>query len=108
MKALQAKSHEAEIQGVELPLHREDVSWLTWEDPHSGSLGCLPGSTPTTTKKVLAFSIDHGVLYQWMESKYQFVVPGPLQARVLSLAHDSTLAGHLDPEKTLNWILQQF
>lgn len=91
-KALQAETLEAEGQGVELPVYREDISWLTQEDPllrFARASACK--HPPPATEKAPAFLIDHGVLHRWVESKSQLVVPGLLRAWVMSLAHHSPL-----------------
>lgn len=50
------------------------------------------------------FTVDRGVLYRWVKGYSQLVVPTPLRQRVLYLAHDPPLAGHLGPEKTYDRI----
>lgn len=66
-------------------------------------------NNPPAAKKPPHFILDWGgALYRWVEGRSQVVVPTPLQQRVLSLAHDSPLAGHLGPEKTLAQIMDLF
>lgn len=67
----------------------------------------LQEPTPIT-ERAPVFSLDRGLLYQWVEGKSQLVASGPLPAWVMSLAHDPPLACHVGGNKTLDRILQQF
>ncbi len=65
--------------------------------------------------KSVTFFFDKGVLMRkWVSgsdewtSVHQVVVPTPFRQQVLSLAHDSNLAGHLGIKKTYNRILRHF
>lgn len=62
------------------------------------------------------FSVDRGLLYRHYHSTKvsdtkhykQLVVPEPLRTKVMKIAHDSILGGHLGIKKTLDRILSNF
>lgn len=62
------------------------------------------------------FSVDRGLLYRHYHSTKvsdtkhykQLVVPEPLRMKVMKIAHDSILGGHLGTKKTLDRILSNF
>ncbi|XP_062615055.1 uncharacterized protein LOC134276789 [Saccostrea cucullata] len=62
------------------------------------------------------FSVERGLLYRHYHSKKvsdqklykQLVVPEPLRQKVMKIAHDSILGGHLGTKKTLDRIMSNF
>lgn len=50
------------------------------------------------------FSLNNGILYRWVEGCSQLVVPTLLRKRVLYLAHDPSLVGHLRSDKTTDCV----
>lgn len=55
-----------------------------------------------------ASQLQQVILYHWDQGVSQLVVPAPLWKRVLCLAHDPPLDGHLAEEKTLDCIWRLF
>lgn len=85
------------------------MACLTREDPSLwfALQGAQPESLPTE-KANPWFSVDQGLLYRWTKVRSQLVIPSPLRQRVLYLAHDLPLAGHLGPQNTYDRITARF
>ena len=57
--------------------------------------------------------VQRGLLYRHYQTEQgcevkQLVVPNNLRQRVLNLAHESIMSGHLGVKKTLDRVLSQF
>lgn len=100
---------QAEPTGVELPVRSGNLTCMTEYDLSLSFAKATAQDHPISVDdKNPKFSLDSRVMYQWVEGKYQVVVPAALHPRVMLLVHDPPLASHLGPEKALKRILQQF
>lgn len=100
---------QADPVDMELSIQRGDLACLTEEDPALRfTKTAAQAQPPLASTKDPGFTLDQGVLYRWVEGKSQVVVPRALRHRLLSLAHDPPVAGHLGPEKTLACIVPCF
>lgn len=95
---------------------RDKLIHLHRLDSELKSLFALAETTPSENFKASRYFMKDGILMRsWHDKKapgeadlQQIVAPKPLHAKLLCLAHDIPLAGHLGTAKTLSRLQQNF
>lgn len=98
------------------PINRAELIRLQHADPQLKSLFALAESSNHERFKGSYYFIQNGVLMRSWLAKHspagadiqQIVAPKQLKNKLLNLAHDIPLAGHLGTTKTLHRLLQNF
>jgi transposase InsO family protein len=97
-------------------IDRDKLIHLQRSDSDLKSLFALAETTPSENFKASRYFMKDGILMRsWHDKKapgeadlQQIVAPKPLHAKLLCLAHDIPLAGHLGTAKTLSRLQQNF
>lgn len=107
--------HVPDIIGPELAFSPDDVIRAQDEDESLHKIRQLAEQPADESSKVRFFR-KNGILYRSFQSPTvennkkisQFIVPKPLRNKVMSLAHDSLMTGHLDSSRTTYKVMSEF
>ena len=116
VKGKQIPMRSLEVNNIEeFPVDRDKLTELQKADE---SIKRLYSATDSKTKgeQTTRFYIDKNILYrEYVNPKInlgqpvvQVVVPTPLRAQVMQLAHCSIMGGHLGTQKTMDRIISDF